>query len=135
MLSWMCSNAVYAHGLYDIFDPTIDYTGAISFDPGLTGLSPIGYASNTVNTLSTGPKPFTVLSGLPFRVGYPVMIADPANPTQRFMEAVVTSYNGVQLWATSFAYKGTGYLNAAVITTHPCALAPQSLAAIRNRPS
>ena len=133
MLAWMRSNAVYAHGLYDIFDPTINYTGAISFDPGVTGFSPSGYTSNTVNTLSTGPKPFTVLAGLPIRVGCPLMIADPANPTGRFMEAIVTSYSGAQLWATSFAYRGTGYLNASVITTHPNALAPQSLLAVRSR--
>ncbi len=132
MLSWMQANSVYGHGLYDIFDTSVGYTGAISFDPTLTQMSRAGYQSKSINTISLGIKYFPVLAGLPLREGYPLLITDPANPKQRFLEATVNTYVGASLSVQCFGYCGSGSLNNALIATHPNALAPKSLAAIRN---
>ncbi len=132
MLSWMRSNSVYGHGLYDIFDTSVGYTGAISFDTTLTKVSGAGYQSNTNNSISTGLKSFSVLAGLPLREGYPVLIVDPGNPKQRFLEATISSYVGTNLSINCFACSGSGSLSRSVITTHPNALAPKSLAAVQS---
>jgi hypothetical protein len=68
--------------------------------------------STTSTTIATGTKTFTVAASKPYAAGTPLRISDAANPSDNFIDAIVTSYSGTTLTVDSVRTKGSGTISS-----------------------